>query len=93
MKIEGNTKFNIGDICCGFVDNDIHTLRIDRIEVYVETNSTIKTTNIKVIYFATVIDSKINLQYRLTEDQLFNDEKEVVAYITNYFENRKIVVK
>ena len=90
MEYVLKTKFEIDDLVFGFVDGEVHEVKIDRIEINFErfdkTNP--KYTRCNTIYLATTTDAKYNLQHRFKENQLFNEE-ELKVYVNKYFENRK----
>ena len=82
------TKFDIGDSVFGFVDEEIHNLFIDRIEISVERFSPVSPMqNNKITYLATTTDARYNRQYRINNEALFTEE-ELKEHINNYFENR-----
>ena len=84
------TKYDVDDLVYGFVDGEIHEVKIDRIEINFErfdkTNPSY--TRCNTIYLATTTDAKFNLQHRFKEHQLFTEEK-LKNYVNEYFNYRK----
>lgn len=90
MEYVLKTKFDIDDLVFGFVDGEIHEVKIDRIEINFERFDKTRPefTRYKTIYLATTTDAKCNFQHRFKENQLFNEE-ELKVYVNEYFKNRK----
>lgn len=83
------TKFDIGDSVFGFVNEEIHNLIIDRIEIKTckfSKDNPIQTS--EIIYFATTTDAVTNYQHRFHNETLFTED-ELKEYINKYFENFK----
>lgn len=85
------TKFDVDDLVYGFVDGELHQLKIDRIEISFERFGHKKPeyTRYNTTYLATTTDDKkYNLQHRLKENNIFTEE-ELKDYVNEYFKFRK----
>jgi hypothetical protein len=81
------TKFDIGDSVFGFVDEEIHNLVIDRIEISVEKfGKDNPTQRNRIVYLATTTDAEFNIQHRIKNEALFTEE-ELKEHINKYFDN------
>lgn len=83
-KFEVTAKFDIGDTVYGFVENGLHKVTIDSVEIVVTKFSNFYTTRQEVRYKATLLndDGEHHTYYNLKESDLFTRE-ELISYIEN----------
>ncbi len=79
MRVEVNTKYNVGDVVFGYYNNNFYKFKITNIQTHTE----YKWQRTEVIYDCTAIieDSECTFDYAFNECELYSNKDEIIKKI------------